>query len=134
MGNTLCQIISFSNCKGDKQTPRPPSRIVGNLAALRAKVGKIAVAKSSIKYEVSLRGPWPSEQYRTLERLLVDLLDLLSQFLAVTCALDAKWTKLLLHRAQLDNDRFLGELLASLQLISSSLGTWLLLAGLCSPS
>lgn len=51
-----------------------------------------------------------------------ELLDLLGQFLGVVAALDSNWTKALLHRSQLSNSRFLGELLTTFQLISTALG------------
>lgn len=51
----------------------------------------------------------------------MEILDLIGQFLGVVSSLDTKWTKALLHRTQLDNPRFLGELLTSFQLISASL-------------
>lgn len=57
----------------------------------------------------------------TLETLGRELLDLIGQFLGVVCSLDKKWTRALLRRAQLSNPRFLGEMLSSFQLISSSL-------------
>lgn len=51
-----------------------------------------------------------------------EILDLLGQFLGVISQLDSKtWTRCLLHRSQLSNPRFLGDLLTSFQLISSSL-------------
>ncbi|KAK4700228.1 hypothetical protein P7C70_g6023, partial [Phenoliferia sp. Uapishka_3] len=58
----------------------------------------------------SLRQSTPSE-----------ILDLLGQLLGVFASLDSKWTKALLHRGQLSDSRFLGEVLNTFQLISTAL-------------
>lgn len=74
-----------------------------------------------IKWEISLRGPWPEEHYDSLQNLQMELLDLLGQLLGVIAALDSKWTKALLHRSQFSNPHFLGDMLNAFQIISTSL-------------
>ena len=54
---------------------------------------------------------------------LREILDLLGQLLGVFASLNSKWTKALLHRAQLSESHFLGEVLNAFQLIATSLGT-----------
>lgn len=56
-----------------------------------------------------------------MQSLLVELLDLLGQFLGVVASLDGKWTTALLHRSQLANPVFLGDLLTTFQLIATAL-------------
>lgn len=111
-----------------------------------------------IQYEISLRGPWPAGNCKSLQLWLAakqrlnsfhskttrcklfrcanlpvgssiqaniphhrEILDLLGQLLGVFASLDSKWTKALLHRAQLSDQRFLGEVLNTFQLIATSL-------------
>ncbi|KAJ3016932.1 hypothetical protein HKX48_003802, partial [Thoreauomyces humboldtii] len=118
-GSVLCQIISFANCKDGKT--KPPKLIVANLATLRAKLAKTTASRAMIKYEISLRGGWPGDHYASLQNLSMELLDLMGQLLAVLASLDKRWTTALLHRSQLSNPQFLGQLLTTFQLISTAL-------------
>lgn len=59
MGDVVCQIISFANCKaGPTKAPRI---IVNNLAALRLRVNRTVQARAMARYELSMQGAWPSE-------------------------------------------------------------------------
>lgn len=87
----------------------------------RIQVAKANARKGMIKWEVSLRGPWPEEHYNSLQSLQMEILDLLGQLLGVLAVLDHKWTKALLHRSQFSNPDFLGDMLTTFQLISTSL-------------
>ncbi|KAM0749705.1 hypothetical protein T439DRAFT_326581 [Meredithblackwellia eburnea MCA 4105] len=118
-GGVLCQILSFANCKDGPTSP--PKQIVANLAALRAKVSKAVPRKAMIRYEVSIRGAWPVSSYDALQNLQMEILDQMGQLLGVLASLDTTWTRALLHRAQLDDPRFLGEVLNTFQLISTAL-------------
>ncbi|CEQ41511.1 SPOSA6832_03240 [Sporobolomyces salmonicolor] len=129
LGGVMCQILSFANTK--TKPTKPPKVIVKNLAMLRMKVDKTTQAKAMARYELSLQGPWPAEHYAALQALQMydclvpptskELLDLLTQLTSVICALDAKWTKALLHRSQLSNPHFLQDLLTTFHLLSAAL-------------
>ncbi|ORY69419.1 hypothetical protein BCR35DRAFT_307980 [Leucosporidium creatinivorum] len=119
LGSVTCQILSFANLKEDGA--KAPRQIIANLTTLRAKVAKTNARKGMIKWEVSLRGPWPEEHYNALQNLQMELLDLLGQLFGVFAALDSKWTKALLHRSQFSNPHFLGDMLNAFQLISTAL-------------
>ncbi|GAA5921957.1 hypothetical protein JCM1841_005015 [Sporobolomyces salmonicolor] len=119
LGGVMCQILSFANTK--TKPTKPPKIIVKNLAMLRMKVDKTTQAKAMARYELSLQGPWPAEHYAALQALQMELLDLLTQLTSVICALDAKWTKALLHRSQLSNPHFLQDLLTTFHLLSAAL-------------
>ncbi|GAA5893885.1 hypothetical protein JCM5296_004627 [Sporobolomyces johnsonii] len=119
MGGVMCQILSFANTK--TKPAKPPKVIVKNISMLRMKVNKTTQAKAMVKYELSLQGPWPAEHYTALQALQMELLDLFTQLTGVICALDAKWTKALLHRSQLSNPHFLQDLLTTFHLLSAAL-------------
>ncbi|KAI5478848.1 hypothetical protein MNV49_004580 [Pseudohyphozyma bogoriensis] len=119
MGGILCQVVSFANCKEDGA--KAPKQIIKNIAALRLKVSKTTAAKGMVRFEMSLRGQWPEQYYASLQSLQMEILDLLGQLLGVTASLNKQWTKALLHRAQLTDERFLGEVLTTFQLISHAL-------------
>ncbi|GAA5957141.1 hypothetical protein JCM21900_003109 [Sporobolomyces salmonicolor] len=119
LGGVMCQILSFANTK--TKPTKPPKVIVKNLAMLRMQVDKTTQAKAMARYELSLQGPWPAEHYAALQALQMELLDLLTQLTSVICALDAKWTKALLHRSQLSNPHFLQDLLTTFHLLSAAL-------------
>ncbi|TNY20776.1 hypothetical protein DMC30DRAFT_351756 [Rhodotorula diobovata] len=121
MGDVLCQILSYANCKdGPTKTPK---NIVKNLAALRARVNRTVQARAMARYELSVQGDWPSElcTLRLCFCSPTEMLDQLGQFCAVLAKLDAKWTKALLHRTQFANPRFLQDVLTTLYLISGAL-------------
>lgn len=59
MGDVVCQIISFANCKAGPT--KPPKIIVNNLAALRLRVNRTIQARAMARYEISLQGAWPSK-------------------------------------------------------------------------
>lgn len=59
MGDVVCQIISFANCKAGPT--KPPKIIVNNLAALRLRVNRTVQARAMARYELSLQGAWPGE-------------------------------------------------------------------------
>lgn len=67
LGGTLCQILSFANCK--QGVRKPPRQIMKDLATLRAKVAKTTQRKTMVKYEISLRGPWPEEHCESEQRV-----------------------------------------------------------------
>ncbi|GAA5961874.1 hypothetical protein JCM8115_001452 [Rhodotorula mucilaginosa] len=119
MGDVVCQIISFANCKAGPT--KPPKIIVNNLAALRLRVNRTVQARAMARYEISLQGAWPSKLYAAVQTHVMEMLDLLGQLAMVISKLDQRWTKALLHRSQLANPRFLQDLLSSLQLISLAL-------------
>ncbi|KAL8292379.1 hypothetical protein RQP46_001845 [Phenoliferia psychrophenolica] len=66
-------------------------------------------------------GAKPPKQIIANISALREILDLLGQLLGVFASLDSKWTKALLHRGQLSDSRFLGEVLNTFQLIATSL-------------
>ncbi|BGP41609.1 hypothetical protein JCM10449v2_005600 [Rhodotorula kratochvilovae] len=120
MGDVLCQILSYANCKdGPTKTPKV---IIKNLAALRARVNRTVQARAMARYELSLQGEWPSELYASLQALQMEMLDQLGQLCMVISRLDSKWTKALLLRTQFANPRFLQDVLTTLYLVSSALG------------
>ncbi|GAA5894372.1 hypothetical protein JCM6882_007642 [Rhodosporidiobolus microsporus] len=118
-GDLICQILSFANTKDEPV--KAPKVIVNNLTALRQRVNRTVQARLMAKYELSLQGAWPSEEYASVQALQMEMLDMLGQFAGVISRLDAKWTRALLHRTQLSNPRFLQEVLNTIQLISSAL-------------
>ncbi|GAA5991944.1 hypothetical protein JCM11641_001599 [Rhodosporidiobolus odoratus] len=118
MGGLIAQILSFANTK--KGPVKPPKVIINNLTALRQRVNRTVQAKAMARFELSLQGEWPSDLYASLQSLQMEMLDQLGQLAGVISKLDEKWTKALLHRTQLSNPRFLQELLATVQLISSA--------------
>ncbi|GAA6054703.1 hypothetical protein JCM3770_000038, partial [Rhodotorula araucariae] len=119
MGDVLCQILSYANCKdGPTKTPKV---IIKNLAALRARVNRTVQARAMARYELSLQGEWPSELYASLQALQMEMLDQLGQLCMVISRLDSKWTKALLHRTQFANPSFLQDMLTTLYLVSRAL-------------
>lgn len=77
MGDVVCQIISFANCKAGPT--RPPKIIVNNLAALRLRVNRTIQARAMAHYEISLQGAWPCElckhfePWKSQHRMIIDL-------------------------------------------------------------
>jgi hypothetical protein len=122
----MCQIFSYANLRsdlpeGEENFSSPPLLLVQNIAALRDKVLKTTAVRLFISYELSLQGPWPAQEYNTLQAVQLELLDLIGQFLGIVSSLDGKWNRALMSRSQFNNPRFLGELLSSFQLIAQSL-------------
>lgn len=120
-GDLACQILSFAACKGDQRIPRPPQAIIKTLQGLRIRIGKTAAGTAMIKYEVTLRGPWPAQHYDSLKSLQMEILDLLGQFCAVVGSLDKQWTEALLRRTQFANPQFLAQFLNAIHLLSNAL-------------
>ncbi|SCZ92065.1 BZ3500_MvSof-1268-A1-R1_Chr5-3g08313 [Microbotryum saponariae] len=120
MGGVFCQIVSFAACKEDGSGARP-TIILKNLAALRTKISKTTASKMMVRFEWSWAGQWPEQHYTSLQSLQMEMLDSFGQLLSVLASLDKKWTKAMLHRSQLSNPQFLGDMLTTFQLISSAL-------------
>lgn len=123
IGTALCQAVSYAHLKGDGAR-KPPPQIIANLGTLRLKVAKTTPRLGMIVYEPSMRGKFPTAGYMTIQKLNLELLDLTGQLLGALAALDAKWTRALLHRSQFSDPSFLGDLLTSLQLVSAALGEY----------
>ncbi|GAA6062092.1 hypothetical protein JCM10212_002342 [Sporobolomyces blumeae] len=119
LGIVLASIISFANVKNGPR--KAPKTIVKNIGALRTRLAKASAASAMTRYEPSLSGPWPIDQYTALSTLQMEILDLFAELAAVLSLLDDKWTAALLHRTQLSNPYFLQDLFSTIQLISSSL-------------
>ncbi|SCV72848.1 BQ2448_4385 [Microbotryum intermedium] len=120
MGGVFCQIVSFAACKEDGSSARP-TIILKNLAALRTKVSKTTASKMMVRFEWSWAGQWPEQLYSSLQSLQMEMLDSFGQLLSVFASLNKKWTQAMLHRSQLSNPQFLGDMLTTFQLISSAL-------------
>lgn len=119
LGTSLCQVVSYANCKKDKMPP--PKVIVKNISALRAKVQRTALGIGFIKYEVSLRGPWPTKNYLSIKNLLLELLDLVGQLVGVLASLNGIWVRAVIQRTQLANPGFLADMLNALHMVSTAL-------------
>ncbi|KAK4050247.1 hypothetical protein OIV83_003568 [Microbotryomycetes sp. JL201] len=116
LGGVVCQVLSFALCKENRVT-RPPKSVVKRITALRVKIGKTTARKQMVRFERSLRGPWPAEHYAAIQTLETEILELLGLFTAVLASLDAKWTKALLQRTQLANSDFVGSVCFAFQTI-----------------
>lgn len=119
LGTAICQVVSFANCKKDDSPA--PKVVVKNIGALRAQTQRTMLGISMIRYEVSLRGPWPTRNYLALKNLILEMLDLIGQLLGVLASLKGAWVRAVMQRTQLSNSRFLGDMLVSLQLVSTAL-------------
>ncbi|KAM0786302.1 hypothetical protein ACM66B_001780 [Microbotryomycetes sp. NB124-2] len=116
LGGVLCQVLSFALCKENKVT-KPPRSVVKRITALRVKIGKTTARKQMVRFERSLRGPWPAEHYAAIQTLETEILELFGLFTAVVASLDSKWTKALLQRTQLANSDFVGSVCFALSTI-----------------
>ncbi|KAK4049887.1 hypothetical protein OIO90_005276 [Microbotryomycetes sp. JL221] len=117
LGGILCQVLSFGLCKDNKVT-KSPKGIVKRITGLRVKLAKTTARKAMVRFERSLRGPWPTEH---------------CLFTAVLASLNTPWTKALLQRSQLLNQEFISSVCFAFQTISSSLEFGLQLPMLYTP-
>ncbi|GAA6020046.1 hypothetical protein JCM10207_006768 [Rhodosporidiobolus poonsookiae] len=119
LGDVVAQLLSFANTKDGPV--KAPKVIVNNIVGLRQRVNRTVQARAMARFELSIQGKWPSDNYASLQTLQMELLDQLGQLASVISKLDRPWTKALLHRTQLSNPRFLQDVFGTLQLISAAL-------------
>jgi len=77
----------------------------------------------NIQYEFSLRGKWPTERYKSVLDIQLEIAYLLSHLMSVVDHLEPTWSRAFLQRTRFLDSEFLGDVLAVISMISTSLRT-----------
>ncbi|KZT35081.1 hypothetical protein SISSUDRAFT_1064765 [Sistotremastrum suecicum HHB10207 ss-3] len=119
IGSLCCSIVSFANTQRQDRTPD----ILKSLIAIRAKLKRSLLIQTNIDYEISLRGRWPRERYKTILDIQMQVAYLLSHLMSVVEHLEPAWSLAFLNRVRFLDSDFQGDVLAVISMISTALRT-----------
>ncbi|KAF7313882.1 hypothetical protein HMN09_00546000 [Mycena chlorophos] len=94
-------------------------RLLANSVELQTIRGLTDLAR----WEGSIRGKWPAEQYTLLVSTQLDILTILTQLGASLTHLEAEWHQEFLHNSKVLNPNFIADVMALFSLISQALRT-----------
>ncbi|KIY44983.1 hypothetical protein FISHEDRAFT_50366 [Fistulina hepatica ATCC 64428] len=112
LGSIYCSIISFANMG----SLTAEVEIVTSLVAIRSKLKRAAAVRTNITYEISLRGKWPANRYKTILDLQLQIAYSLSHLLSTIKHMEAAWTRAFLRRTRFLDPDFQGDVLAVLSM------------------
>ncbi|KAF8311865.1 hypothetical protein DL93DRAFT_2115513 [Clavulina sp. PMI_390] len=119
LGTIMCSVISNAS---SQQRERQPA-LVKDLIAIRSKIRKLKAQSSNASYEFSLRGKWPAGRYTAISTMQFEIAYLLTHLYTVVIRMDGIWVQAFLARTRLLDPDFLGRLLTTITMCSSSLKT-----------
>ncbi|KAF7303825.1 hypothetical protein MIND_00612300 [Mycena indigotica] len=121
--------ISLNRTEGeDCKTVQPVKQAW--VASFRKRLLAVAVELQTVReltglarWEGSIRGKWPAEQYEKLVNVQLDMLTILAQLGVSLTQLDPEWQQDFLHSSKVLNPNFIADVMALFSLISQSLRT-----------
>ncbi|OCB89516.1 hypothetical protein A7U60_g3311 [Sanghuangporus baumii] len=119
LGQAYCDVVSNVTVRGGPET----EAIVKELIASRLKLRRSKVLMANVVYEFSFRGKWPKERYEGICEIQLEIAYLLSHLRSATEHLEPSWARAFLKRTSFLEPEFQGDVLAVINMISTSLRT-----------
>ncbi|TDL21197.1 hypothetical protein BD410DRAFT_821614 [Rickenella mellea] len=119
LGQLYCDIVSYASApwvSDDEQ-------ILKSLLAVRAKLNRSKSMRTNVRYELSLRGKWPSDRYEKMLQIQIEIAYLLSHMTSVITHLEPAWAKAFLKRTHFLEASFQADMLAVINMISTAIRT-----------
>ncbi|TIB35407.1 hypothetical protein E3P84_01376 [Wallemia ichthyophaga] len=104
--NSWCAIVGYALNSHHRDIDE--QAITKTLLAVKSKLRKSKARQDFAAFEFSLRGRWPRARYEALLNVQLDLVELLSQFMAVAKELDPLWMQCVMSRSRYNDHRFVG--------------------------
>ena len=107
IANSWCAIVGYALNSHHRDIDE--EAITKTLLSVKSKLRKSKARQDFAAFEFSLRGKWPRARYEALLTVQLDLVELLSQFMAVAKELDPLWMKCVMNRSRYNDHRFVGD-------------------------
>lgn len=108
IANSWCAIVGYALNSHHRDIDE--DAITKTLLSVKSKLRKSKARQDFAAFEFSLRGKWPRARYEALLNVQLDLVELLSQFMAIAKELDPLWMQCVMNRSRYNDHRFVGGL------------------------
>ncbi|CEH17238.1 Predicted membrane protein [Ceraceosorus bombacis] len=114
-----CDVVAYASAP--HHPDRSPTELTKRLLATRSKLRRLALTRSVVTYEFSLRGKWPVKRYEELSAVAMELSKLLSHAVTVTEKLGEGYSAALLRKTRFLDPGFLADCISVLSLCATAL-------------